>query len=109
MLQWHVDSWGVGTFERVNDGLLEQAAVDDDDDDDDGDEDTFWKISVRSSNTAGQDMLKMWRRVCRCKRIKEMKEKEEEEEEEEESPVIAPVPITKQWREEVRPFLELRR
>ena len=65
--------------------------------------------SVRSSNTAGQDMLKMWRRVCRCKRIKEMKEKEEEEEEEEESPVIAPVPITKQWREEVRPFLELRR
>ena len=64
MLQWHVDSWGVGTFERVNDGLLEQAAVDDDDDD--GDEDTFWKISVRSSNTAGQDMLKMWRRVCRC-------------------------------------------
>ena len=34
MLQWHVDSWGVGTFERVNDGLLEQAAVDDDDDGD---------------------------------------------------------------------------
>ena len=31
----------------------------------------IWKISVRSSNTAGQDMLKMWRRVCRCKRIKE--------------------------------------
>ena len=73
MLQWHVDSWGVGTFERVNDGLLEQAAVDDDDDD--GDEDTFWKISVRSSNTAGQDMLKMWRRVCRCQRIKEIKKK----------------------------------
>ena len=24
-------------------------------------------------------------------------------------PMIAPVPITKQWREEVRPFLELRR
>ena len=36
---------------------------------------TFWKISVRSSNTAGQDMLKMWRRVCRCKRIKEIKKK----------------------------------
>ena len=31
--------------------------------------------SVRSSNTAGQDMLKMWRRVCRCKRIKEIKKK----------------------------------
>ena len=28
MLQWHVDSWGVGTFERVK-------SNDDDDDDDD--------------------------------------------------------------------------
>ena len=30
MLQWHVDSWGVGTFERVK-------SNDDDDDDDDDD------------------------------------------------------------------------
>ena len=47
--------------------------------------------------------------VQMSKNKRNKKEKEEEEEEEEESPVIAPVPITKQWREEVRPFLELRR